>query len=267
MSSKLKMPLSHTIGIFSILFLITLIAEDQLNGTINVLWFWGGAIIVWDFLYAKKTGLPMFYVMGILGGSAAWHYLLATRYESPFTMGTWLLHIVVFVSASFIYPRVKFFEHTAYEKNAFRLFKLASKNVWEASNGFTTRPYPGGNVSIAEQDINKFAGFLYDKNIAKPVFRGGATYLMFSMNTSPLSNSPDSPSLDKVSYAMFDSSGNLSVSISRDDYRQYREKYNFEQLCSSMSDIFMNFFKLYKEGKEYYITEKLNSVKLNLFNW
>jgi hypothetical protein len=238
-----------------------------LNGTINVLWFWGGAIIIWDFVYAKRTGLPIFYLLGILGGTAVWHYLLATRYETPLTLATWLLHMVIFVSSALFYPRIKFYEHAAFEKNAFRLFKLASKNVWETTDGFTTRPYPGGNVSVSEEDINRFAGFLYEKSIAKPVVRGESTYLTFSMNTSPLSNPPDGPSLEKLSYALFDSSGNLSVSISRDDYKQYREEYNFEQLCASMSDIFMNFFQLHKEGKEYYIIVKLNSVKLNLFNW
>jgi hypothetical protein len=266
MSSKLKMPINQIIAICAVIFLVTLIAEDQLNGTMHVLWFWGSAIIIWNIINAKKTDLPSFIVIGVIGGTAAWHYLIISKYDTPLSTGTWLIHMVILVAVGIYYLNTNLSRHTDLEKNAFKLFRLASASVWETTNGYTSRPYPAGSISSRKEDILKFASFMYDKNIARPVASDDQVYFMFSMNTSPVSNPPAGPPLDKVSYASFDFSGGLSVKISKDDYRQYREEYNFEQLCSSLSDIFKDFFELHKEGKEYAIIDKMNHVKLNPFN-
>ena len=64
----------------------------------------------------------------------------------------------------------------------------------------------------------------------------------------------------QVSYALFDKSGKVSVHISAFDYKQYTERFTFDQLCDSFGKIFTRFLKYYLEGNETRILVELKSV-------
>jgi hypothetical protein len=64
-----------------------------------------------------------------------------------------------------------------------------------------------------------------------------------------------------VSNVLFDNKGNISVSISENDYRQYRERINFDQLCESMGNVFKRFLEYYKNGNEARIITELKIAR------
>jgi len=144
-----------------------------------------------------------------------------------------------------------------FETNARRLFKLASENVDDTSAGFTQRPYAAGKVDSFKNDIAGFARFLTGRYIAKVVHSNESTYFLFSMNTSVLkTNDPDD-----VSYVELNKDGKLVVRISQSDYHQYKSKFNFDQLCAQMADVFIRFLNYYNNGNEERIITELKTIR------
>ncbi|MCD4697036.1 MAG: hypothetical protein K8S16_12440, partial [Bacteroidales bacterium] len=132
----------------------------------------------------------------------------------------------------------------------------AAQQVFEVSNGYTNRPYSGGKTEVGNTDILGLARFLAGKEII--IYDAGPQLITyaFSMNTSPLVD----PQLNKVSYMSFDQEGNISVHISERDYKQYKNKLSFDQLCGSFVNMFKQFLEYYKDGNEDRIVTELKSV-------
>ena len=59
--------------------------------------------------------------------------------------------------------------------------------------------------------------------------------------------------------------GNVSVNISKQDYLDYKEDLAFDKLCKSLSDVIIEFIKLYSSGREVRIIDRMNSLKINIF--
>ena len=71
---------------------------------------------------------------------------------------------------------------------------------------------------------------------------------------------------DKTWVAVSDN-GHVSVNISKQDYLDYKEDLAFDQLCTSLSDVIIEFVQLYVDGKEVRIIDKMNNLKVNVFTW
>jgi hypothetical protein len=65
----------------------------------------------------------------------------------------------------------------------------------------------------------------------------------------------------EVSHVVIGYDGNLTVGVSEKDYRDYRERLSFDQLCASLADIFARFFDYYRKGLESRIIVELKSAK------
>ena len=254
--SKLKMSLSRYIALFAFLFLISLITEDVIFGTYYTLWIWGAIIILWSILYSLRTHLIVIIFNGVIIGSAAWHYTLASHYDTIFSLQTWLLHLAVIIFFNFFSWGKRIRIHDKLESFARKLFDLAASSIEETKNGFTSRPFSLGTVEHSREEIIGFARFLKTKNISTFNVSEKSVTIFFSMGVSPLSN----PDLQKVSYVSFDSDNNLSVHISQKDYRQYREQFTFDQLCFSLGNVFKRFLEYYKNNNETRILDELSSV-------
>jgi len=254
--SKLKMNLSRIIGLLAFLFLISLITEDLLLGTRYTIWIWGLIIIAWSVLYSLRTKLIVILLNGIVVGSAAWHYTLASHYDKFFSLQTWFLHLAVIIFFNFFSWGNIIRTHDKLETFARKLFDLAASSIEETRDGFTSRPFSLGKVEHTREEIIGFARFLKTKNIATYIVDEKSIALIFSMGISPLSN----PELHKVSYASFDSDNNLSVHISQKDYRQYKERFTFDQLCYSLGNKFKRFLEYYKQNNETRILDELSSI-------
>ncbi len=64
----------------------------------------------------------------------------------------------------------------------------------------------------------------------------------------------------------FDFDGNVTVNISQSDYLLYQEDLSFDQLCTSMGNIFIEFLELFSTGKAVRIIDRLNAMPVNIFS-
>ena len=93
--SKLKLNRAVLPGIImimiAVIYMIVTIVEDNLWGTHFTAWFYGAAIILFCWIFAYKTrffskqfSLSML-AMGLVVGTAAWHYELAMHMQTIFS--------------------------------------------------------------------------------------------------------------------------------------------------------------------------------------
>jgi len=260
--SKIKGPMGRAYPIAILLFYILIIIEFQIidkpfiaNLIAGLFFITMGIIQI--FRYRLFTHL----VFGILMGTGCWH-ILTLQYQSGLkdvlsflSEGTYAIHVFILILFVVISWPV-LYGHEKLEANARRLFKLASELIYESSDGFTARPFTAGKVKASNGEIMGFARFLSGKSIVKVFYRENGVYLAFSMGKSPLKVTDP----HEISYVLFDNEENMSVHISEFDYRQYKERLSFDQLCSSLSDVFKRFCKYYNDGNDARIIVELKSV-------
>jgi 4-amino-4-deoxy-L-arabinose transferase-like glycosyltransferase len=145
-----------------------------------------------------------------------------------------------------------------FEANARRIFKLAAEMVVDEADGYTNRPFAGGNANASSEELKGFARFINGKYIARSLYEGDVLYFAFSMNRSILKISEPG----QVSYISFDKEGKIHVQIAEPDYRQYLARINFGQLCASLAGVFVRFLNYYREGKEERILTELKTARM-----
>jgi hypothetical protein len=150
-----------------------------------------------------------------------------------------------------------FYSHERFEINSRRLFRLASERIFRTDDGFTGRPYSGGKIDCTRDELLGFVRFLHGNYIVRPFYHENNVCISFSMNTSLLVIGEGR----EVSHVMIGYDGNLTVGVSEKDYRDYRERLSFDQLCASLADIFARFFDYYRKGLESRIIVELKSAK------
>ena len=150
-----------------------------------------------------------------------------------------------------------FYSHERFEINSRRLFRLASERIYKTDNGFTERPYSGGKVECTKDELLGFVRILHGNYIVRPFYYDSYVCLSFSMNTSLLVINEGR----EVSHVIIGFDGRITVKVSDKDYRDYRERLSFDQLCASLAGIFTRFLGYYKEGLESRIITELKSAK------
>jgi len=144
-----------------------------------------------------------------------------------------------------------------YELNSRRLFRLAAELLNETGDGFTERPYSAGKAEFTKDEMQGFSRFLNGKYVAKPFHFEDRIMFAFSMNNSLVNL--DNPT--EVSNVTFDQKGNIAVVISEKDYREFVARFNFDQLCDSMANVFRRFLEYYCQGLENRIITELKTAK------
>lgn len=260
-----------------ILFLIPLILEDQLLGTIFTPYIYGLILIAFGILYYFRTKLWQSAVFTIVMAVTIWFYFLSRRPEQTIetfqlidiylgqealvwmkdyiTMPIWFIFLALTAITFFtIGPTLS--KALDLEGSAIRLFKLSARQVLSEGNGFTDRPYTAGSHSYNRDELIGFALFLEGKKICLAEYPDKGIKLIFSMGISPLFKQYR----DRISYVMFKDNGELTVFISERDYKQYRKQYTFDQLCEMMGKTFFRFAEYYKINKEQRIITELKTV-------
>jgi len=147
------------------------------------------------------------------------------------------------------------------------ILELAAQPVESTSDGFTPRPKPAGKAEHSRDDILAFAGFARRNLIAMPyveptrvVFvpvKMGAEYgHLFAVRRD----------YSRDTWVAFANDGDVSVNISEQDYRAYRDELAFDHLCESLALVLTDFVELYRGGKGARIIDRLDAMRVGVFS-
>lgn len=148
------------------------------------------------------------------------------------------------------------------------ILELAAAPVEPGEDAFTDRPRPVGTVETDESELRSFAEFLKRNLIAMPIFEENRIVFL------PMKEGWDSgififrmpkTYVDRT-WIAFDYEGNVTVSISQSDYLNYQEDLSFDQLCTSLGNVFIDFLDLFSNGKTVRIIDQLNAIPTNIFS-
>jgi len=155
--------------------------------------------------------------------------------------------------ALFIHMFFVFLKHSARFR---RILELAARPVDEAKNGFTQRPYPSGKAVYSKGEILGFAEFLKSSLISIPFVESNGITLAFPEDWQGRLYDMHGSYLDDTR-VIFQFNGQVSAHITEKNYKKYQEELTFDQLCSSLGNIFIEFMELYKNGEGDRILEKI----------
>jgi hypothetical protein len=216
------------------------------------------SIVLINVLFAFRTRNPAYLVMGLHYTVIAALYLAFVFHEQEITK----ISLFCFFFTVFWVMYLGLSRKLKWRKD--ELLELAAQPVDTVTNGFTTRPQPAGKVDNDKDLIQSFAKFVLKNLIAVPYIESGRAVLVITERyRKHLTNIITDYSGE--SYVVFNYDGNVSVNITKQDYLKYKEELSFDKLCSSMGDLFIDFFDKYKKEEESRIIDKLNELKLNPF--
>ena len=195
-------------------------------------------------------------VLGFLVGFATFQASFAMQQRTDLIRFTYFINFILIILFVVINWH-SFYGQERFEMNSRRLFRLASERLYETGDGFTERPYAAGKTEFTKDQLLGFVRFLHGNYIVRPFYFGNFVALAFSMNTSLLAIREHT----QVSHIIIDHSGQVTVRISEKDYRDYRERLSFDQICSSMAEVFVRFLDYYRNGLESRILAELKSAK------
>ena len=147
------------------------------------------------------------------------------------------------------------------------IFEMAAMPIEDTGNNYTPRPRPAGNTEVSRTEMIRFVDFVRTHMIAF-AFREENRYVF----VLPLPGNKDLPYILGIkkdylgdTWVAIDFDGNVSVNISEDDYLIFKQDFNFDQLCESLGNVFIEFLELSKEGQEDRIIDRMNALRLNPF--
>lgn len=120
------------------------------------------------------------------------------------------------------------------------ILELAARPVEDVAEGFSARPLPVGKVQFTRDEILDFAKFARRKLIAM-------TY-------------------EEESRVAFENDGSVTVNISRGDYLQYVDDLDFDQLCRSLADVFIDFLDLHIKDQDNRIVARMDAMNIGYFS-
>jgi hypothetical protein len=147
------------------------------------------------------------------------------------------------------------------------ILEMAAEPVDETADGYTARPLSTGKIEYSQRDIIAFADFARqnliaityiekDKVALVPVKMGEEFNAVLGLRSD----------YTQATWVAFDHQGNVSVNISRKDYLNYKENLSFDQLCASLSELFVEFLEMFTRGEGVRIIDRMDAVGLNPFS-
>lgn len=216
----------------------------------------GSFFIAMGFFQWHRYRLWIYPVLGILFGILCIQGGYAIPSQQFFLKATYFINLIVIILfVIFNWPVL--YGQERYELNSRRLFRLAVEQIRETADGFTGRPFAAGEITATREEILGFSRFLEGKYVARVFYDDKTVCFAFSMNRSLFA----SAMVKNVSHLCISENGNITVSIHEADYRQYRQTFNFNQLCESMGTVFKRFFEYYRQGLENRIISELKAAR------
>jgi len=140
----------------------------------------------------------------------------------------------------------------------FQVLELASVPVEDIKEGYSMRPKAVSRLDYAWEQFPSFAGFIRRNLISVVYFESDR--VVFGLNRNRFKMITFNSDYIRDTWVSFDRVGNVSVHIARKDYEQFNDTYAFDQLSDSLGNIFMDFFELYRKGREKEIIRKLDYI-------
>jgi hypothetical protein len=69
-----------------------------------------------------------------------------------------------------------------------------------------------------------------------------------------------------ATWVNFDVDGEVSVHIAQKDYLDYREPLAFDRLCTSLGQVFIDFFDLYVKGEGVRVIDRMDDLKISVIS-
>lgn len=205
----------------------------------------------------KRIQLWIYPVLGLLAGIGCFLAIYLFPSPSPYLITFYVINLLVIVLLILLFWSVLSAQER-YEANARRLFSLSVEMIEDEAGGYTDRPFAAGKIAIkADDDLDGFIRFLDGRFIARSMKTQDVQYLLISMNKSVLATKDP----HQVSHLQILRDGSLIVRICQPDYRQYKARYNFDQLCASLAGVFFRFYEYYRDGKENRIVRELKTAR------
>jgi hypothetical protein len=147
------------------------------------------------------------------------------------------------------------------------IFELAGESVDEAGNGYTSRPRPVGKVEYSLQQMHAFSHFCARHLIALTyVTSKNITLVPIKMGEEFGRLLGLSVDYRDATWVNFDVNGEVSVHIAQKDYLDYREPLAFDQLCTSLGQVFIDFIELYNKGEGVRVIDRMDDLKLSFLS-
>jgi hypothetical protein len=203
--------------------------------------------------------------------ASVWQFLvgvfIVTRKDFPLIFGPDPIVsdlVIVILLSSTVWLLYLVFTRKAKWKGR-EVFELASMQIQDDTNGFTSRPRPVGKTEYSLNELKDFAYFMKRNLIAMPFeeeskitfvpVKGGDEF-RFLFNPAGFRQ--------KRTWIAFDFEGNITVNISRTDYLNYKDALSFDQLCENLGKLFAEFMIYYKKGEAGRIIYKLDELRLSV---
>ena len=227
------------------------------------IFFW--AFAAYTFVGYLRTGnahflIPMFYQ--IFGGVVLLNYFPDNRSNPSILMKLALLFTVIFLFWMIYLVITKKVKWRGRE-----VLELAAAPVEDAGDGYTSRPLPSGRTEFSQQQVMEFAEFARrnliavsyvgkDKVVFVPVMIGREFGFILGLKSD----------YTDETWVAFDFDGNVTVNISHRDYLEYKEALSFDQLCTSLGNLFVEFIETYLRGEGVRIIAQMDDVRVGIFS-
>ena len=144
------------------------------------------------------------------------------------------------------------------------IFELAALPIEDTGDNYTARPRPAGQTQVSKTEMIRFVDFISRNLIAFPFKEENRIVFVLALPKRDMTYilGLKKDYLEDTWVAIsFD--GNVSVNITEKDYLLFKQDLNFDQLCESLGNVFIEFLDLSKEGRESQIVDKMNALRLN----
>jgi hypothetical protein len=148
------------------------------------------------------------------------------------------------------------------------ILELAARGIGTESGGFTERPKPLGKVEYTRAEREEFGTYLLRNLIAWPYFEDHQLVLVpLTMASSfPYLYGWTIPGYTGKTWIAFDDEGNVTVNISRADYLNFKDDLQFDELCTSLGSLYVDFLQRFQRGEHQRIVDQVNEVKVGFFS-
>ena len=212
------------------------------------------------FLWTRNTGYLVAILYQAFGG--LWLATLPPRFGNPFDPLNKTFMFLALASGSGLWIM---FLTRRFKWRGREVLELAAEPVDESADGFTARPRPAGHVDAGRDEIVAFARFAGSHVIALPYIETGRVVLAIVKFGDEYRHTLRRDYMAET-WVAIDFDGNVSTHIAQRDYLDYRDTLSFDQLCTSLGDLFIDFVARFCRGEGVRILDQMDALRISIFS-